>query len=70
MSVKAEVMLTVSSNQFRVIVNAADLMRSFGGKLLGGRSLSLTSQKKFLEKDDIHKMLGRKPLKQLDSNGK
>lgn len=61
-------MLTVSSNQFRVIVNAADLMRSFGGKLLGGRSLSLTSQKKFLEKDDIHKMLGRKPLKQLDSN--
>lgn len=45
------------------------LMLPFGGKLQGARSLSLTVQNFFPALRKTRSMLGRKPLKQIDSNG-
>ncbi|XP_071128547.1 thymidine kinase 2, mitochondrial-like [Mytilus edulis] len=61
-------MLSILSNQQRLFNSAANLMRSFGGKLQSARSQSWTGRKKNLGKKDKDKMLGRKPLKQIDSN--
>lgn len=69
MSVWSKVMLSILSNQQRLFNSAANLMRSFGGKLQSARSQSWTGRKKNLGKKDKDKMLGRKPLKQIDSNG-